>query len=107
MSIDGVASYADIYSDNLTDEDIKNVDNLGVEWRGRNIYDIRDDVCIKMIGIFSRIYAQTAFTNPDELPQLKAEIVQVFEDLFDTKLEDEEEPSPLLYRFDPISGTYR
>jgi hypothetical protein len=107
MSIEGVGSYAEIYSENLTDEDIKTFDNLGVEWRGRNIYAIRDDFCVKAVTVFARLYAQTALINPAELPQLKAEIIEVFEDLFDTELEDEDEPSPLLYRFDPLSGTYR
>ncbi len=107
MTIEGVASYAEIYSETLTDEDIKRFNLFGVEWRGRNILDIRDDFCIKAIGVFALIYAQKAFTNPKELPQLKAEIIQIFEDLFDTEVEDENEPSPLLYRFDPISGTYR
>ena len=107
MSIEGVASYADVYSENLTEEDIKDFDDLGVEWRGRNILDIRDDFCIKAIEVYARIYEQKALTDPAELPQLKAEIVQIFEDIFDTESEDEDETSSLLYRFDPISGTYR
>ncbi len=106
MTIDGVASYGEIYSENLTDEDIKNFNDFGIEWRGRNIYDIRDDFCIKAIVIFALDYLVTARTNPAKLPELKAEIVQIFEDLFDTESDEEDEPSPLLYRFDPISGTY-
>ena len=106
MTIDGVASYGEIYSENLTDEDIKNFDDFGVEWRGRNIYEIRNDFCIKAIVVFAGAYLETARTNPEKLPELKAEIVQIFEDLFESETDEDDEPSPLLYRFDPISGTY-
>ncbi|MFI5344236.1 MAG: hypothetical protein ACHQUC_08455 [Chlamydiales bacterium] len=104
MSIDGVASYGEIYS--LTDDDIELYDFAGVEWRGRNILDIRDDLCIKNIVRFAQVYLLTSLTNPARLPKLKAEIVEIFEATLETEDDDEDETSAILYRFDPISGTY-
>lgn len=107
MSIEDAISYADVYENNLTDEHMQYLDALGVEWRGRNVFEMRDEVCIKAMQIFSQIYQQTALTNPAALPQLQAEMIQYVERVFDHASEDREGPSPLMYRFDPISGTHR
>jgi hypothetical protein len=104
MSIDGVTSYGEIYG--LTDEDIELYDSMGVEWRGRNVLDVRDDFCIKSIVRFAQMYLLTSLTNPKSLPELKAEIVDIFETIYETEDDEEEESSVILYRFDPISRTY-
>jgi hypothetical protein len=101
MSIEGVASYGEIYSDSLPSEDIKTFDGLGIEWQGRNVLDVRDDFCINNIVRFAQSYLQTSLINPAALAKLKAEI---FKATFVTG--DEEETSDILYRFDPVSGTY-
>ena len=104
MSIDGVTSYGEIYD--LTEDDIELYDATGVEWRGRNVLDVRDDLCIKNIVRFAQVYLFTSLTNPKRLPELKAEIIDIFEPIFETEDDEEEEPSVILYRFDPISRTY-
>lgn len=67
MSIEGIGSYEEIYGNTLSKEDMTNLDALGVEWRGRNIYDIQDDFHLKIVELAHRALENTAQTNPGAL----------------------------------------
>ena len=93
------------YADYSTLNDTQLLNDLEVEWHGRNVLDVRDEISLKVMGVYFKMYIQTALTNPKELPRLTAQMLEIFKDLYSE--EDEEEESSFLYRFDPISGTYR
>lgn len=106
MSTEGIGSYEDIYSDAMSKEDMVSLDVLGIEWRGRNISEMQDDFHLKIIESVHQTLENTAKTNPESLPKIKADLVELFQVVF-AKEDDEDEPSPRLYRYDPISDTYQ
>jgi hypothetical protein len=81
MSIENATSCADIYIGTLTEEAMKYPNDLGIEWQGRNVSEIRNKAGIKTMPLFPQ-----AGTFKNEI---------------------EDKPPPLVYRYDPISGTYR
>src|SRR5262245_55700080 len=100
--IEGVSSYEEIYNETMSKEDMAHLDALGIEWRGRNIYDIQDDLQLKIVEL-----AHRALENPAENLSDLAKRKDALVDLFQVVFEREDEHSSLLHRYDPISGTYQ
>jgi len=106
MSIEGITSSADIYSEDSTHGQMKNLDDLGVKWEGKTVLENHDEVGIKTRLVFSQFYQQTAQINSDEFSQKEFKHTQFIEESSENEFVEEVEPSPLLYHYDPISGTY-
>lgn len=110
MSVENVDS-SDSYVEStiISRESLKLLDEMHIEWRGRNVVEIYDDVRIKAILMAAQEYSRCSQKNsPDELSRIKSETVQFIADVFSVvKVESNQEESNLASRFDPISGTYK
>lgn len=103
MTIDALNDelYDDVYSDILTREDRHLLDTLNIEWRGRNIAQIRQD--IRILGILAAVkeYQESAEKNSTT----KARLITVLQGMLTDPAPDPVE-YPHVYRQDPISCAY-
>lgn len=103
MTIDSI-DYEEIYQDNMTPDQFNLLDFLGVEWRGRNVNKIQEDIRNKITELATLAIEQTVQNNPDQLSNIKSLLDYCIEQ-FSNSLEEPESPNAQIYHFDPITGT--
>lgn len=101
MTIDSI-DYDSIYADALSPNQIAMLDSLGVEWRGRNVKEVCEDIRIKTIQL-------AALKAPDQLPQIKSMLDYLIEELSEDLLETDEPntPNEQFTKFDAVTETNR
>ncbi len=96
--------YEELYQDSMTPDQFNLLDFLGVEWRGRNVKLIDQDIRTKITQLARYAIEITALNNPDELANVKALLDYCIEQLPPSLLEEVEIPNERLCHFDPITG---
>jgi hypothetical protein len=103
MTIDSI-DYEEIYQDCMTPDQLNLLDFLGVEWRGRNVNKIQDDIRSKITELAKLAIEQTVQSNPDQLSNIKSLLDYCIEQ-FSAPIEESDAPNAQIYYFDPITGT--
>ncbi len=111
MTIDSIDDDA-IYGDVLSFDQRQALDFLGVEWQGRNVYEIYHDIRDRTVERVTKGYEEAVLNNSPQLPHIKSLLDYVFEKLPENlqDFEDAEEVDIMdvnnhLSKYDPVSGT--